>query len=295
MTNVLFGLEFEANLPECDDDVQRLARKLGMEVKTDGSVLVDSCDSEPCEQECEPCDCGDDECDLVRYYHPCTGENWCDCWGRDDDSGAEIVSDGPVEWSVLLRQYETLRDGLGEQDASAGVHTHVSINCDCGYSGAPDMVLFEADEFGEFRNEMARFTRGMEDREYVHADCWDGVLRSRYDGYRPIVKANYWPTTEIRWLHSILTPEQYVEAMKFQLRHFICPDCAAPVGNEDIFGDDWQRAVTAFESFVCEVENNLAAWEEWDRADFSDEAIPLPAVPRPDPDLFLKERVKAWR
>jgi hypothetical protein len=296
MTDVLFGLEFEANYSEYDEDVQRLARKLGMEVKTDGSVrITDPCDSEPCEREFEPCDCGDDNCDGGVYYHPCTGDDWCDCYRSDDDSGAEIVTRGAVEWSVLLQQYETLREGLGQQDESAGVHTHVSIKCDCGYDGAPDMVLFESGEFGEFRSEMARLTEGLEDREYVNVCVWDGVLRPRYDGYRPVVKSNDWPTTEIRWLHSILSPDQYVEAMQFQLRHFICPDCAAPVGNEEIFGADWQRAVTAWESFVREHEVATDAWQAWDRADFSNEATPLPPMPRPDPDLTLTKKVKAWR
>lgn len=299
-TEVRFGLEFEANLPENDDMVRSIARGLGMDVHGDGSVNCDVGEVEPCDAvtfTCADDGCDDPDCDGDHgYYHPCTGEDWCDCYSHGyDDCGAEIVSDGPVEWATLVRQYETLRNKLGRQDESAGVHTHVSITCDCGYKGAPDMVLFEQDEYDEFRRQMSGFTQGLENREYVHADCWDGVLRHRYDGYRPVVKSGTWPTTEIRWLHSILMPEQYVEAMRFQLRHFVCPDCAAPVGNEDIFGDDWQRALSAWESFVREVEVATDAWEAWDQADFSDEAAPLPPMPRPDPDLLLKERVKAWR
>lgn len=253
-----FGLEFELNRSTEDPEVCKIVRELRMDVCEDGSVTTVDGGYGDVEHDC---DCEyyttDDGDYLYRqtwrggtaYYEMalrnecscCRGE--CECMGSG--CGAEIKSDGPTEWAEVVRQYTEIRNKFGQQNSECGIHTHISAECECGYEGTPALVPLDNWSKDDLLDKMAALVgEHRVNTFYVGGSDWDGVLRPR-GGYMPLCSRREYKTIEARWMHSSLTPEGYVEALKLTIRHMICGRCCRPLGNDEVFSTPDERSAFA--------------------------------------------------
>ena len=250
-----FGLEFEANYDPDDERIINIADVVGMDVGSDGSVRVGV--GEDDEPEWIVCECGNPDCTEGRLSEDgrswlCYGGEWTEpeCYGVD--GGAELRTPGTWSWAELVAAYQNLWDNLGPQDHTAGVHLHISVACECGHCGPPILApTMTVGDGRDLRNAAAAMIDDdtLFNREYVMAGYWDGL-----GGYGGAFRdRTHHQTCEIRWLHSTLNPQRFVEAVQLMLSHMVCPTCALPAGGVDIFAHG--EALDGY----------LAAYEAWAR------------------------------
>lgn len=238
-----FGLELELNRSPYDDDVESVARNHGFDLTSDCSVSV--------EDDWGPCSCcaGDGAiyaaCSegCCEYSHDCAA---CEGTGEIASSGgggAELVTDGTVDYAGLVEQYAAVWGAFGAQDASAGVHLHTSIACPCGYDGPPHYDVLAGTELAEWRDAVNELVGRYGNRSYVHAYGWRGSALTLH-ATGPVEYSRH-GTVESRWLHSTLNVDGFRRAVAFSLSYMSCPACGNGVGDDDIYRDASDDAVVA--------------------------------------------------
>ena len=249
-----FGLEFELNRDPYDDDVASIARRYGFRVTSDCSVSVAE-DWETC-----PCCGGDGDihfgcsegcCEYSQECYTCEGTGEIVSAGG---GGAELVTDGIVDYSELVAQYSAAWAAFGQQDESAGVHLHASIVCPCGHDGQPHYDELAGAELAQWHHTVNDLVGRYGDRNYVHAYGWRGKPLSHHAS-GPVEYSRH-ETVESRWLHSTLDVDGFRRAVAFSLSYMSCPGCGNGVGDDDVYRgvrDDatvarWSERIAASEA-----------------------------------------------
>ena len=249
-----FGLEFELNRDPDSDDVVDIADRYAFVLKSDGSVNVG--------EAYETCLCCNGEgllfltcyegcCEYSHHCDACEGTGYID---STDRGGAELVTDGTVDYDGLVEQYAGVWSEFGPQDDSAGVHLHTSIVCPCGYDGQPVYDELAGPELAEWHETVRDMVGRYGDRNYVRAYGWRGVPLSHHASGP--VEYSYHGTVESRWLHSTLNVDGFRQAVAFSLSYMSCPSCGNGVGDDDIYRgirDDatmarWSERIAASEA-----------------------------------------------
>ena len=238
-----FGLEFEINRDPHDDDVVVVADRHGFFVTSDGSVNV----SEDYET-CHCCNgdgevyftCSDGCCEYSQDCYSCEGAG--DILGSGG-GGAELVTDGTVDYGGLVEQYGAVWAEFGEQDESAGVHLHTSIACPCGYDGQPHYDELAGAELAKWHDTVHDLVGRYGDRNYVYAYGWRGTPLS-FHASGPVEYSRH-GTVESRWLHSTLNVEGFRRAVAFSLSYMSCPTCGNGVGDDDAYREISDDATVA--------------------------------------------------
>lgn len=226
-----FGLEFEVNCDPDDYAVADIADRFGFFVTSDCSVNVEN--DLPC-----PC------CDGEGYLYSTCREGCCDyshdcltCEGTGtleaSGGGAELVTDGTVNYEGLVEQYAGVWGEFGKQDDSAGVHLHTSIACPCGYDGQPRYDELASTKLAEWHDTVYDLVGRYGDRTYVCAYAWRGAPLTHHAG-GPVEYSRH-GTVESRWLHSTLSVDGFRRAVAFSLSYMSCPTCGNGVGDDDIY------------------------------------------------------------
>lgn len=227
-----FGLEYEVNRNPDSADVADVADRYGFDVKSDCSVNI-------CE-DYETCPCCNGEGSLYITCHEgcCEYTHFCDSCGGTGDipgggNGAELVTNGTVDYAGLIEQYDAVWSEFGEQDDSAGVHLHTSIACTCGFEGQPHYDELTGTKLAEWHQTVHDLVGRHGDRNYVYAYGWRGVPLSYHAGGP--VEYSHHGTVESRWFHSTLNVDGFRRAVAFSLSYMSCPTCGNGVGDDDIY------------------------------------------------------------
>lgn len=226
-----FGLEFEVNVDPDDCAVANIADRFGFFVTSDCSVNVEDYAACPC------CDgegyvdytCSEGCCDYSNDCHTCEGTGVLESGG----GGAELVTDGIIDYAELVEQYARVWGEFGEQDDSAGVHLHTSIVCPCGYDGQPRHDELAGTKLAEWHDTVHDLVGRYGDRNYVRAYAWRGAPLTHHAG-GPVEYSRH-GTVESRWFHSTLDVDGFRQAVAFSLSYMSCPTCGNGVGDDDIY------------------------------------------------------------
>lgn len=228
-----FGLEFEVNRSPYCDDVESIARRHGFFVTEDCSVNVGE-DWETCS--CCAGDaviyftCREGCCEYSQECYTCEGTGEI---ASTDGGGAELVTDGIVDYDELVAQYRAVWAEFGRQDDSAGVHLHTSIVCPCGHDGQPHYDELAGAKLAEWHETVRDLVGRYGDRNYVYAYGWRGTpLPHHATG---AVEYSRHGTVESRWFHSTLDVDGFRRAVAFSLSYMSCPTCGNGVGDDDIY------------------------------------------------------------
>lgn len=237
-----FGLEYELNRYPDDYAVAVIADHFGFEVTSDCSVEVENRLPCPC---CDGEGCVDFTCreGCCDYSHDCCA---CEGTGVEGDAsggGAELVTDGTVDYEGLVKQYAGVWCEFGRQDESAGVHLHTSIVCPCGYDGQPRYDELAGTKLAEWHDTVHDLVGRYGDRNYVCAYAWRGVPLTHHAG-GPVEYSRH-GTVESRWLHSTLDVDGFRRAVAFSLSYMSCPTCGNGVGDDDIYREVRNDATVA--------------------------------------------------